>query len=245
MPVHIQLRTRLCVLVVCLVALAACASDGDPERVSTVSCPPGMTRAAQQDICIHDLCGNGTIDTGEGCDDGNRIAGDGCSPDCQSAEVCGNGIVDDAVGEVCDDGNTASNDHCCSDCRSCPELATRPPVPSSPEPQAPVSAECTQLQQALAEAAAARARAALESARANQEADRARAALQSAGARARAAAPEAQRRAQVDDDLARALGLVAELERANAALEQAIAAERLQLAKLRPRLASGRSAELQ
>ena len=26
------------------------------------------------------LCGNGTVETGEGCDDGNTMAGDGCSP---------------------------------------------------------------------------------------------------------------------------------------------------------------------
>lgn len=27
-------------------------------------------------------CSNGVVDSGEGCDDGNRIAGDGCSPGC-------------------------------------------------------------------------------------------------------------------------------------------------------------------
>ena len=41
---------------------------------------------------------------GELCDDGNTIGGDGCSADCTSVEICGNGIKD--VSEVCDDGNT-------------------------------------------------------------------------------------------------------------------------------------------
>ena len=28
-------------------------------------------------------CGNGTVDAGEGCDDGNTVDGDGCSASCQ------------------------------------------------------------------------------------------------------------------------------------------------------------------
>lgn len=35
------------------------------------------------------LCGNGKIDTGETCDDGNKLSGDGCSAQCQCAcEAC-------------------------------------------------------------------------------------------------------------------------------------------------------------
>jgi cysteine-rich repeat protein len=29
------------------------------------------------------LCGNGTLNSGEGCDDGNTVSGDGCSSTCQ------------------------------------------------------------------------------------------------------------------------------------------------------------------
>jgi len=50
----------------------------------------------------------------EVCDDGNNLEGDGCSPNCLSAEICGNGIKD--PGEVCDDGNTIDNDACRNDC---------------------------------------------------------------------------------------------------------------------------------
>ena len=45
-------------------------------------------------------CGNGILEPGEACDDGNNLAGDGCTADCLSDEVCGNGIVD--PGEQCD-----------------------------------------------------------------------------------------------------------------------------------------------
>jgi cysteine-rich repeat protein len=51
----------------------------------------------------------------EQCDDGNRIAGDGCSEACTretSNGACGNGIVDSALGELCDDGNDDNGDAC-------------------------------------------------------------------------------------------------------------------------------------
>ena len=66
--------------------------------------------ACRTDCQLH--CGDHVVDPGEVCDDGNRVAGDGCSADCRSNETCGNGIVDVAVGEQCDDGNTQSNDGC-------------------------------------------------------------------------------------------------------------------------------------
>jgi cysteine-rich repeat protein len=102
-----------------LVCAGACSS-GEPVAMT---CPAGMASAASQRICVEGLCGNGLRDEEEECDDGNLIDGDGCSSDCQSTEMCGNAIVDHAVGEVCDDGNTSSGDECCGDCRSCPELA--------------------------------------------------------------------------------------------------------------------------
>lgn len=64
-------------------------------------------------------CGNAKRDAGEGCDDGNFVANDGCTncvvdanyvcagntPDvCQLR--CGDGVVDAGFGEVCDDNNS-------------------------------------------------------------------------------------------------------------------------------------------
>jgi len=40
------------------------------------------------------VCGNGIIDVGETCDDGNTIDGDGCSSTCQSGPTCiADGVV--------------------------------------------------------------------------------------------------------------------------------------------------------
>jgi cysteine-rich repeat protein len=48
-------------------------------------------------------CGNGAIDSGEGCDDGNVMSGDGCSALCAD-EFCGDGAINDNGAEECDDG---------------------------------------------------------------------------------------------------------------------------------------------
>jgi cysteine-rich repeat protein len=59
-------------------------------------------------------CGDGTLDPGEQCDDGNTTVGDGCSAACR-LEVCGNGLLD--PGEQCDDHNTVGGDGCSAGCR--------------------------------------------------------------------------------------------------------------------------------
>ncbi len=58
-------------------------------------------------------CGDGTLDPGEQCDDGNYIYTDDCT-DCHHA-VCGDGHVWAGV-ETCDDGNTQDCDGCRGDC---------------------------------------------------------------------------------------------------------------------------------
>ncbi|NTX40266.1 tandem-95 repeat protein [Myxococcus sp. CA033] len=63
------------------------------------------------------FCGDGNTDSGEVCDDGNRVAGDGCRADCQGEEVCGDGLVDSATGEQCDDGGTNPGDGCDAECQ--------------------------------------------------------------------------------------------------------------------------------
>ncbi|MBG1233060.1 DUF4215 domain-containing protein [Aestuariivirga litoralis] len=61
------------------------------------------------------VCGDGALDAGEQCDDGNTVGGDGCASNCQT-ESCGNGVLD--VGEQCDDGNTTSGDGCDFQCNT-------------------------------------------------------------------------------------------------------------------------------
>ncbi|WP_141588659.1 Ig-like domain-containing protein [Myxococcus sp. AB056] len=63
------------------------------------------------------VCGDGYIDLDEVCDDGNRVAGDGCRADCHGMEVCGDGLVDSVTGEQCDDGGTTPGDGCDAACQ--------------------------------------------------------------------------------------------------------------------------------
>lgn len=72
-------------------------------------------------------CGDSRVGAGEFCDDGNRVAGDGCSSDCRleprdNAEVgcasptsiCGNDVREPT--EQCDDANAESGDGCSAQC---------------------------------------------------------------------------------------------------------------------------------
>ncbi len=75
-------------------------------------------------------CGNGIVEPGETCDDGNTYYGDGCNGECQiepgwscSGEptvcvpgACGNGLP---LGNAkpCDDGNTNDGDGCSATCQ--------------------------------------------------------------------------------------------------------------------------------
>jgi fibro-slime domain-containing protein len=74
-------------------------------------------------------CGNGLLEIGELCDDGNKQDGDGCAADCLTqdpsytcspgercvkAVICGNGYIEGE--ESCDDGNSVGGDGCSADC---------------------------------------------------------------------------------------------------------------------------------
>lgn len=67
------------------------------------------------------LCGNGDIDPGEECDDGNDISSDSCTDECKNA-FCGDDIrwttqCDPVLGcEECDDGNNDNTDACTDEC---------------------------------------------------------------------------------------------------------------------------------
>ncbi len=59
------------------------------------------------------VCGNTVTESGEDCDDGNAVDGDGCDNNC-TFTGCGNGIQ--TAGEACDDGNLAGGDGCSPTC---------------------------------------------------------------------------------------------------------------------------------
>lgn len=75
-----------------------------------------------QDLLVDDpacrevvpFCGDGTLDAGEACDDGNNVDGDGCSANCTVEAYCGDGTLD--PGEQCDDGNNENADGCSALC---------------------------------------------------------------------------------------------------------------------------------
>lgn len=65
------MRTQL--LAVLGLALSACAGE--------------ITSTGGDDTGGGAVCGNGTVEAGEQCDDGNAVSGDGCSATCQTEQV--------------------------------------------------------------------------------------------------------------------------------------------------------------
>jgi cysteine-rich repeat protein len=61
-------------------------------------------------------CGDGALQLGEDCDDGNPRSCDGCGSDCRKETGCGDGIVCEP--EACDDGNVDSCDGCSASCQA-------------------------------------------------------------------------------------------------------------------------------
>lgn len=70
--------------VACGDGLVGPSEDCDIARMPDTVCPAGVVSCV---LCIECVlvgrvapaCGNGALDDGEACDDGNRISGDGCS----------------------------------------------------------------------------------------------------------------------------------------------------------------------
>ena len=84
-----------------------------------VSAKIGVTVAGATCLEPVGTCGNGTLEPGEECDDGNTVGCDGCSPTCH-IERCGNGLVE--CNEECDDGpaNGTPGDPCTATCTRAP-----------------------------------------------------------------------------------------------------------------------------
>jgi len=83
---------------------APCGEECDPPAPGTCST-----------TCTGSIgCGNGVVDPGEACDDGNTDDCDGCTSACTRTTGCGDGVV--CGTEACDDGNTADCDGCSATC---------------------------------------------------------------------------------------------------------------------------------
>ncbi|WP_437647184.1 DUF4215 domain-containing protein [Sorangium sp. So ce362] len=84
------------------------------------------------------VCGDGAVDApAEGCDDGNRTAGDGCDPGCAiepgfacagAPSTCTDGCGNGALGgsETCDDGGSEDGDCCSRACQVEPGCEVEP-----------------------------------------------------------------------------------------------------------------------
>ena len=99
----------------------------DASTVSEAAAGDSLSSTAETSVAA---CGNGRLDPGESCDDGNRTGLDGCSaactlepgsvcPEpgapCDITPYCGDGRVESS--EQCDDGiNNGSYGHCSSSC---------------------------------------------------------------------------------------------------------------------------------
>lgn len=119
-----------------------CARRGDEDGNGLADCAdPACAWRASCNLS----CGDGVVDPGEECDDGNVIDDDGCDRDCTRSSCgdgrlapdedcddgnridgdgcdhtchitrCGDGVV--SPGEACDDGNTADDDGCNRECQ--------------------------------------------------------------------------------------------------------------------------------
>lgn len=65
----------------CGIRVCGTATNGTCGQVNCGTCNSGFTCNVTVGQCISD-CGNGIINAGEGCDDGDTTSGDGCSSTC-------------------------------------------------------------------------------------------------------------------------------------------------------------------
>ncbi len=100
-------------------ALTACSESFTPEDAS-ISFDAALPDAGRDGTVNTDMhvavCGDGQLDPGESCDDGNTTETDTCDNTCRRTAFCGNDMREGT--EICDDGNNFSSDGCSADCAS-------------------------------------------------------------------------------------------------------------------------------
>ncbi|OGJ61417.1 hypothetical protein A3D88_02100 [Candidatus Peribacteria bacterium RIFCSPHIGHO2_02_FULL_52_16] len=91
------------------------SSGGSSVQIFQSSTPLSSSRSSS--VSSRPVCGDGRIDAGEQCDDGNIRDNDSCSSGCRTVTTprCGDGRLD--AGEQCDDGNLFDRDGCDNRCR--------------------------------------------------------------------------------------------------------------------------------
>lgn len=86
----------------CTEGKCTCTSESQCSQNSR--CIGGVcTQPTVRLVAAASICGNGTLENGEECDDSNRRDNDGCSTECLlEIGICGDGIVQKLLGEQCE-----------------------------------------------------------------------------------------------------------------------------------------------
>lgn len=126
------------------------------EKATCTACAQGYAYNQVTYQCEIRTCGDGVVDAGEQCDDGNQISGDGCSSTCTVEvgwycnfaggacySICGDNVR--ASNEQCDDGNNANGDGCSYNCTvEDTYFCTQDPAKTGPFADATYKEICTQ-----------------------------------------------------------------------------------------------------
>ena len=83
----------------------AFCGDGVVGNTPGETCdPPGQPGPGSANLCRANCtyCGDGIVNNGEQCDDGNNVNGDGCENNCTPTPICGDSIIGNTPGETCD-----------------------------------------------------------------------------------------------------------------------------------------------
>jgi fibro-slime domain-containing protein len=98
-------------------------ADNGTNKGCTATCVIETGWVCSANVCHQTVCGDGTKEGGEQCDDHNLVPYDGCSPACAVEPVCAGGTCTAVCGdglkfpqEECDDGNLQDRDGCSSHC---------------------------------------------------------------------------------------------------------------------------------
>ncbi|MBI2483708.1 DUF4215 domain-containing protein [Candidatus Uhrbacteria bacterium] len=96
----------------------SCNSNGRCEANESCTCSDCSTRPECQSVNPNPpTCGNGKVDYGEQCDDGDKDNENACRNDCTGKPgFCGNGMKEGA--EQCDDGDKDDKNGCSNVCSS-------------------------------------------------------------------------------------------------------------------------------
>ncbi len=96
-----------------------CTPCIDNSECSSNSCNRGQCLPDETLVAAASICGNGTLEQYEECDDSNRRDNDGCSSTCLlEIGICGDGVIQSLLGEQCEQSvHSPTLPYSCIKCR--------------------------------------------------------------------------------------------------------------------------------